>query len=189
MKKLILVASPPACGKTRLSKRLAVDLKNVVYLDKDSVIPLSKRVFKAAHRPYNRSSAFFGREIRDYEYEVIVNIGVDNLKYNDRVIINAPFTKEIRDLEYISNLKSRVEKFDAELVVVWINSTAELCKKHMIKRNSDRDRWKITHFDDYIKDVNFAPPPIDDKTLFVLDGTSDEKYEQCYLKLIKIIGR
>lgn len=47
MKKMILVTSPPACGKTYISKQLAKELKHVVYLDKDTVIPLSNRVFKA----------------------------------------------------------------------------------------------------------------------------------------------
>ena len=35
-KKLILVTSPPACGKTYVAKALAKNLKHVVYLDKDS---------------------------------------------------------------------------------------------------------------------------------------------------------
>ena len=39
-KKLILVVSPPACGKTYVSKKLAGALKHVVYLDKDTLIPL-----------------------------------------------------------------------------------------------------------------------------------------------------
>ena len=34
MKKMILVTSPPACGKTYISKQLAKELKHVVYLDK-----------------------------------------------------------------------------------------------------------------------------------------------------------
>ena len=37
-KKLILVTSPPACGKTFISKELAKRLKHVVYLDKDTLI-------------------------------------------------------------------------------------------------------------------------------------------------------
>ena len=48
VKKMILVTSPPACGKTYISKQLAKNLKHVVYLDKDTVIPLSNRVFAAA---------------------------------------------------------------------------------------------------------------------------------------------
>ena len=55
MKKMILVTSPPACGKTYISKQLAKELKHVVYLDKDTVIPLSNRVFKAGGQEINRS--------------------------------------------------------------------------------------------------------------------------------------
>jgi translation initiation factor 2B subunit (eIF-2B alpha/beta/delta family) len=47
-KKLILVTSPPACGKTYISKQLAKRLKHVVYLDKDTLITLSKQIFVVA---------------------------------------------------------------------------------------------------------------------------------------------
>ena len=66
-KKLILVVSPPACGKTYVSKKLASALNHVVYLDKDTLIPLSKKVFEAANEEYNRSSDFFNRVIRDVD--------------------------------------------------------------------------------------------------------------------------
>ena len=51
MKKLILVTSPPACGKTRLSKRLCTALDPVVYLDKDTLIPRSTQVCEVAGEP------------------------------------------------------------------------------------------------------------------------------------------
>ena len=69
VKKLILVTSPPACGKTYISKALAARLEHVVYLDKDTLITLSKQIFKVANQPYNRSSQFFEDNIRDYEYD------------------------------------------------------------------------------------------------------------------------
>ena len=47
-KKLILVTSPPACGKTYVAKALAKQLHNIVYLDKDTLIVLSKQIFKVA---------------------------------------------------------------------------------------------------------------------------------------------
>ena len=71
MKKLVLVTSPPACGKTFVTKKLAKAMKNCVYLDKDSLIVLSKQIFKVGHAEYNRSSDFFESEIRDYEYDCI----------------------------------------------------------------------------------------------------------------------
>ena len=47
-KKLIIVTSPPACGKTYISKELAKRLNHIVYLDKDTLITLSKQIFVVA---------------------------------------------------------------------------------------------------------------------------------------------
>ena len=96
-KKLILVTSPPACGKTYVAKALAKQLHNIVYLDKDTLIVLSKQIFKVAGQPYDRSSAFFEKNIRDYEYDCILALALEALDYNDLVLVNAPFTKEVRN--------------------------------------------------------------------------------------------
>lgn len=183
-KHFILITSPPACGKTRLAKRLATELNSVVYLDKDSLIPLSKQIFKVANKPYNRSSAFFNKNIRDFEYEVIINQGLDAIKYADTVIINAPFTKEVRSPEYIKNLKSRIEKVGAKLIIVWISVEPELCKKRMFKRNSDRDKWKIDHWEEYVKTVDFTPPNVCEADLFIHKNSTDEEADEHFERLI-----
>ena len=115
MKKLILVTSPPACGKTFISKQLAKALNHVVYLDKDTLIPLSKQIFAVAHQPYDRSSIFFEKYIRDLEYRVVLDLAMEALEYDDIVLINAPFTQEIRDLDYITTLRAELKKKQAEL--------------------------------------------------------------------------
>lgn len=46
-KRMILVTSPPASGKTFVSQQLAKRIPNLVYLDKDALIPLSKQIFIA----------------------------------------------------------------------------------------------------------------------------------------------
>lgn len=107
VKKLILVTSPPACGKTYISKALAKRLQHVVYLDKDTLITLSKQIFVVAGQPYDRSSDFL-KNIRDYEYECVVDLAMEALDYDDIVLINAPFTQEIRDMDYIYNLKAKL---------------------------------------------------------------------------------
>ena len=48
MKKLILVTSPPACGKTYISKELSKRLKHIVYLDKDSAMKPARSAVSAA---------------------------------------------------------------------------------------------------------------------------------------------
>lgn len=158
MKRLILVSSPPACGKTFISKQLAKNLKHVVYLDKDTLIPLSKQIFRVAKKPYNRSSDFFEENIRDYEYEVILDLGFEALHYDDTVLINAPFTREIRDPDYIAKLREKLEALGARLTIIWVITTPEVCKERMIKRNSDRDGYKIAHWNEYIASVDFSVP-------------------------------
>ena len=158
MKRMILVSSPPACGKTYISKQLAKNLKHVVYLDKDTLIPLSKQIFRVAKKPYDRSSDFFEENIRDYEYEVILDLAFEALAYDDTVLINAPFTREIRDTDYINRLRARLNAAGARLTVIWVVTTPEICRQRMIKRNSDRDSYKLRHWDEYVKTVDFSVP-------------------------------
>lgn len=97
MKTFLLVTSPPASGKTFIAKQLASMLQNCVYLDKDSVIVLSRRIFQAAGEPFDRSSAFFEQNIRNYEYDAILQIAFEALEFNHCVLVNAPFTREVRN--------------------------------------------------------------------------------------------
>ena len=158
MKRLILVSSPPACGKTYISKQLAKNLRHVVYLDKDTLIPLSKQIFRVAKKPYDRSSDFFEEQIRDYEYDVILDLGFEALQYDDTVLINAPFTREVRNPDYIAALRNKLAEQGAKLTIIWVVTSPEVCHTRMVRRNSDRDSYKIKHWDEYIKGIDFSVP-------------------------------
>ena len=157
-KKLILVTSPPACGKTFISKALAKRLNHVVYLDKDTLITLSKQIFVVAGEPYNRSSDFFEENIRNYEYDCVVELALEALEYEDIVLINAPFTREIRDNAFMADMKEKLAAKGATLVVIWVETSPEVVHQRMISRNSDRDTWKLEHWDEYIAGCNFEIP-------------------------------
>lgn len=194
MKKLILVTSPPASGKTFISKQLSKTLKHVVYLDKDTLILLSKQIFKVAGEPYDRSSKFFEENIRDYEYETVVALAMEALDYDDIVLINAPFTEEIRDMNYINNLKSKLREKNARLVVVWVETAVEVIRQRMIARNSDRDTWKLEHWDEYIADVNLnIPTTLDDPNviddLLIFKNSSEEEYQESLMNIVEILER
>lgn len=189
MKKLILVVSPPACGKTYISKKLSEALDPIVYLDKDTLIPLSKQVFKAAGEEYNRSSPFFQKHIRDAEYEVILEVAFEALAYAPLVLINAPFTKEIRDQSYMTVLREKLAERGAKLVVIWVETSPEVCKARMIARNSDRDTWKLAHWDEYIKTVDFSIPEALDEPavkddLLIFYNSSEEEFERSMKEIV-----
>ena len=190
-KRMIFVTSPPACGKTKLSKKLATELRHIVYLDKDTLIPLSKQIFAVAGQPYNRSSDFFEKEIRDYEYDVIMDLAFEALKYEDLVMVNAPFTQEIRDNEYIAKLRAKLKEYGAKLSVIWIVTDPEVCHQRMIDRASDRDTWKLEHWDEYLSSLNFNIPenlrdPDDEYSLILYHNSTDEMAAEDFKKLLEI---
>lgn len=189
---MILVSSPPACGKTYISRQLAKNLKHVVYLDKDTLIPLSKQIFRVAKKPYNRSSDFFEENIRDYEYEVILDLGFEALLYDDTVLINAPFTREMRDKEYIDALKAKLADYGAKLVIIWVVTDPEVCRERMIRRNSDRDVYKIRHWDEYVKTVDFSTPkeldsPDVKDDLLLFYNSSEAEYVKSMHDIISVL--
>jgi predicted kinase len=186
MKKLILVTSPPACGKSYVTKKVAKAMENCVYLDKDSLIILSKVIFEAANEEYNRSSDFFEKYVRDPEYDAIMQIAYEALEYNDTVFVNAPFTREIEDKDYMDKLKAKLELMDTRLVVIWVHTDVEVCRRRMIARNSDRDTWKLEHWDEYIKGRNFNPPA-GVKDVFIFENSNEEEFKTSLKKVKKYL--
>ena len=187
-----MVTSPPACGKTYISKKLAENLKHVVYLDKDTLIGLSNVVFDVAGQERNRSSAFFEKYIRNPEYDVIVALALEALQYDDIVLINAPFSREVRNQDYMNGLKEKLKKYGAHLTVVWVETSLEVCRQRMTARNSDRDTWKLAHWDEYIATQDFSiPKNLDDPAivddLLVFQNSSDEEYADSMKKVLGII--
>lgn len=193
-KKLILVTSPPACGKTFVSKRLASALKHVVYLDKDTLICLSKQIFVVAGQEYNRSSDFFEANIRNYEYDAIMALAMEALVYEDIVLINAPFTREVRDKEYLRQLGETLAQKDAELIIIWVSVEEETMHRRMIERNSSRDTWKLTNWDEYIKNVDMSVPEMPknspvENSLFFYQHNTEEESAQSLKAAVKYIER
>ena len=147
------------------------------------MIPLSKQIFAVAHQPYDRSSIFFEKYIRDLEYRVVLDLAMEALEYDDIVLINAPFTQEIRDLDYITTLRAELKKKQAELVVIWVDTNPEVCHQRMIDRNSVRDTWKLEHWDEYVKTIDYSIPEALKKMSSCLDlmlfyNSSDEEYQK-----------
>lgn len=191
-KRLILVTSPPASGKTYISKKLSENLKHIVYLDKDTLIPLSKQIFEVAEQEHNRSSEFFEKNIRNYEYKVIVDLALEALKYDSKALINAPFTQEIRNPEYMENLKNRLKEVHAKLTVIWVVTSPEIVHQRMIDRNSDRDMWKLQNWEEYIKTVDFTVPstidnPADDLDFLEFYNNIDEEYQESMNRIVTLL--
>lgn len=185
-KKLILVASPPACGKTYVSKLLAGAIDQVVYLDKDDLGPIIRRAFAVSGHPVEMDGAFYLENLREAEYDTIMSIAFSALEFNRTVILNAPFGKEVRDEKHMHDIKARANAISAELVLIWVTAPIEVCHERMIARNSSRDAWKLANWQDYVSRTNFTIPTALAETgavdrMIVFDAT-DELTTQTSLK-------
>lgn len=192
-KKLIIVSAPPASGKTYVSMKLAENLKHVVYLDKDTLVPLSNVVFTVANEPNDRNGPFFEKYLRDVEYQVILNMALDALKYDDIVLINAPFTKEVHDPAYIEALRKELRKdYDAHLAIIWIVCNVETVHQRMIERNSPRDIYKLADWDKYVKSQRFEIPENlkkkdDPFSLMLFYNNNDQEFEDSMKKTVTLL--
>lgn len=58
----------------------------------------------------------------------------------------------------------------------------------MKKRNSDRDKWKLSHWSEYVKTIDFSSPESAvGKRLFEYDNRDDKKAEECFAGLLQRI--
>ena len=121
-KKLILVAAPPACGKTYVSERIAKSLGQAVYLDKDDLCDLIRTSFAAARQPLDMDGDFYIRNIRPAEYSTMMRIAFSALRFSPYVILNAPFGKEVRDVGYMKAVKDKANQMDADLLLIWVTA-------------------------------------------------------------------
>ena len=121
-----------------------------------------------------------------------MDIGLEALKYDDTVLINAPFTREIRDAQYIAGLKARLAEVGATLTVVWIVTDPEVCHQRMLKRNSDRDTWKLANWEEYIQSVDFSGPKPRELSdsgdgLILYHNSTDEMADASFARLLSIL--
>lgn len=66
---------------------------------------------------------------------------------------------------------------------IWVDTNPEVCHQRMIDRASDRDMWKLNHWDEYILGVNFNPPlslKLENQpdSLLIFHNSSDEEFEE-----------
>ena len=152
-------------------------------------MPLSNRIFLAGNEEINRSSAFFEENIRNYEYIAILDIAFEALEYADLVLINAPFTREVRDNDYIRDLKAKLSELGAELTVVWVETDIEVSHKRMIARNSPRDTWKLAHWDEYVAGRNYSTPTIPELSdcLVKFYNSNSEEFNESIERITKYL--
>ena len=74
--------------------------------------------------------------------------------------------------------------------MIWIVTDPEVCHQRMINRNSDRDVWKLEHWDEYLASLHFNVPenlrdPDDNGSLLLYYNSTDEQSEESFHELME----
>lgn len=192
-KKLILVAAPPACGKNFVSELICGEIKNITYLDKDDLVDLLYCSFNLREEKIDMDGEFYVKNLRSAEYDTLLRLAFSALRFETLVLVNAPFIKEVRDVEYMRALKERTKALGAELVVIWVTAPIEVCYERMKKRNSNRDLLKLLEWHEYVKKVDYSAPYILQQSsavdkLYVFDNTNSTMVEKSLKYILKKLG-
>ena len=155
--KLILFAGHAGTGKSTLAKRalpLIIDKtgEDFFFLDKDTVYgAYSAHVMElTTQNPNDRDSPYYLQNLRDWEYQGLIDIARENLLLGVNVILVGPFSKEIQSGRMF-NPEALGIPAQTKIAIAWIELDENEAKVRMQKRNDPRDEWKLNHWNEYVK--------------------------------------
>ena len=156
--KLYVVCGPPAGGKTRYGRDLAVRA-GAVFLDNDIAMePVVEAGMEAAGLSRDdRDSTRYKNIFRDPVYEAMFQSAEVNLAHLP-VVLAGPFTRESQQEDWPAWL---AERFRVPVEVHFVSCPPEVRRKRMERRGAARDHAKLANWEAYLESTSITPPPFD----------------------------
>jgi predicted kinase len=155
--RLILFAGHAGTGKSTLAKKalpLLVEKtgEDFFFLDKDTAYgAFSAHVMQlTTGNPNDRDSPYYLENLRDWEYQGLIDIARENLLLGVNVVLVGPFSKEIQSGEMFDAQALGVPP-QTTIQIAWIDLEESEAKRRMEKRADPRDNWKLDHWEQYTK--------------------------------------
>ena len=161
--RLILFAGHAGTGKSTLAKKalpLIIEKtgEDFFFLDKDTVYgDYSAHVMElTTQNPNDRDSPYYLENLRDWEYQGLIEIAKENLLLGVNVILVGPFSKEIQSGRMF-NPQALGIPAQTKISIAWIDLDENEARIRMQKRGDSRDEWKLAHWNEYVKRRNDPP--------------------------------
>lgn len=130
MKKVILLAGPPATGKTYMSNIIISNHPHAMYIAQDEVIELL----------YNKigfSTTQAKIELIDFGRSIFYEIVTKSLEENELVILDYPFS--FKQLQFLDNLK---QNFNVQFMTLCLEGNFDVLYDRRLKRDLMASRNK-----------------------------------------------
>ncbi|REK75899.1 AAA family ATPase [Paenibacillus paeoniae] len=188
MQKLVFFVGVAGTGKTTVALKLSRFMP-AAFLDRDTI---GGRFVEAILEmkgldPKDRDSDFYKKNLRDLEYDTAKDVCIENLAAGQNVFMISPFTAELKNREWIEDVLAAAEltkeQVDVKVIVVTLQDM-ELQHNRIVARGTERDTWKLEHWGDFQKRVDFVPAiqwDIPESSILVFDNSgelTDAKVEQ-----------
>lgn len=188
--RLILFAGHAGTGKSTLAKKALPFIiertgEDFFFLDKDTVYgAFSAHVMElTTQNPNDRDSPYYLQNLRDWEYQGLIDIARENLLLGVNVILVGPFSREIQSGR-IFNPEALGIPTQTKISIAWINLNEDAAKIRIEKRADPRDEWKLAHWDEYVT-RRIDPPQHSSIHHFDNLVFNQEEFEKLVDKLIK----
>ncbi|USB33728.1 AAA family ATPase [Paenibacillus sp. YPG26] len=190
MQKLVFFVGVAGTGKTTVARKLSMRIQ-AAFLDRDTVGGrFVEKILEMNNLDKNdRDSEFYKKHLRDLEYDTTKDICVDNLAAGQSVFMISPFTSELKNAAWIEEVVTAagltLSEVDVKVIVVTL-SDMDVQKERIIERKTERDTWKLNHWDNFKQRVEFVPEvnwniPASSITVFDNSGElTDAKIEGLY---------
>jgi predicted kinase len=190
LQKLVFFVGVAGTGKTTVARKLA-DRIPAAFLDRDTI---GGRFVEAILElngldKRDRDSDYYKKHLRDLEYDTAKDVCIENLAAGQNVFMISPFTAELKNKQWIEDVLAAagLTKLDVDVKVVVVTLLdMELQKNRIVGRQTERDLWKLNHWSDFEKRIEFVPQinwDIPSSSVLVFDNSdelTDEKAEQLF---------
>lgn len=155
MPRLLIVCGPAGVGKSTYGQCLAADLRACL-LDSDTVTEPVVRAGMAfgGQDPNDRDSEIYRNAFRSPVYDCLYATAAENLARIDVVLVG-PFTREIRDPNWLESLR---DKFESDVEVIFVTCEEGLRKERIRQRGNPRDELKLRDWKEYVAGSDLSPP-------------------------------
>ncbi len=159
---LWVICGPAGVGKSTHGRKRAAEL-GACLLDSDTVTEPVVRagMLLGGEDPCDRDSPAYREAFREPVYECLFATAAENLAHTDVVLVG-PFTSEIRNPEWLGELR---ERFGVEVKVTFVTCDEEERRRRIRLRGNPRDELKLRDWEAYVASTDLRPPVFEHECL------------------------